>query len=57
MIDLARVRLLDPVTLRSYLGDGNYGGVYQRSDEDTRALWDVAVEETRALLDGTWGDA
>src|SRR5207248_8749292 len=34
MIDLARVRLLDPVGLRAYLGDGNYGGVYQRSDED-----------------------
>jgi creatinine amidohydrolase len=55
MIDLARVRLLDPVGLRAYLGDGNYGGVYQRSDEDTRALWNVAVEETRALLDGDWG--
>ena len=57
MVDLARVRLLDPVALRAYLGDGNYGGVYQRSDEDMRALWDVAVEETRALLDGSWGDA
>ena len=57
MIDLARVRLLDPVALRAYLGDGNYGGLYQRSDEDMLALWQVAVAETRALLDGSWGEA
>ena len=57
MIDLARVRLLDPVSLRSYLGDGNYGGVYQRSDVEMLALWQVAVDETRALLSGSWGSA
>ena len=57
MVDLATVRLLDPVALRGYLGDGNYGGVYQRSDEDMLALWHVAVEETRALLTGSWGEA
>jgi creatinine amidohydrolase len=57
MVDLAKVRLLDPVALREYLGDGNYGGLYQRPDADMLALWDVAVEETRALLTGSWGDA
>jgi creatinine amidohydrolase len=57
MVDLAKVRLLDPVALREYLGDGNYGGVYQRSDAEMLALWEVAVEETRALLTGSWGDA
>jgi len=51
MIDLARVRMLDPVALREYLGDGNYGGLYQRPDEDMQAIWNVAVEETRALLE------
>ena len=56
MVDLAKVRLLDPVSLRRYLGDGNYGGLYQRSDDDMNAIWKVAVEETRALLDGSWGD-
>ena len=54
MVDLAKVRLLDPVMLREYLGDGNYGGMYQRSDEEMLALWQVAVEETRALLAGPW---
>jgi creatinine amidohydrolase len=56
MVDLARVRALDPVALRAYLGDGNYGGHYQRSDEEMLALWSVAVDETRSLLTGTWGD-
>jgi len=51
MIDLAKVRMLDPVALREYLGDGNYGGLYQRSDEEMLAIWNVAVEETRALLE------
>ena len=56
MVNLATVRLLDPVSLRKYLGDGNYGGLYQRSDDDMLALWEVAVEETRALLEGPWGE-
>jgi creatinine amidohydrolase len=55
MIDIGKVRLLDPASLRAYIGDGNYGGVYQRSDEDMAAIWRVAVEETRALLTGAWG--
>jgi creatinine amidohydrolase len=57
MVDLERVRALDPVALRNYLGDGNFGGLYQRSDEDMLAIWKVAVEETRSVLDGSWGDA
>jgi creatinine amidohydrolase len=51
MVDLAKVRALDPAGMREYIRDGNYGGVYQRSDEDMVALWSVAVEETRALID------
>ena len=34
--------------------DGNYGGDYQKPDADTERLWSVAVEETRALLEGDW---
>lgn len=54
--DLARLRLLSPAALRSRLGDGNYGGLYQRSDDDMLAIWRVAVEETRELLVGPWGE-
>ena len=49
------MRALDPVSLRQYLGDGNFGGLYQRSDDDMLALWEVAVDETRSLLTGNWG--
>ena len=56
MVDLARVRVLDPVALRTYIGDGNFGGRYQRQDEEMQALWQIAVEETRALLTGSWGE-
>ena len=51
---MSRVRLLDPVALRAYLGDGNFGGRYQRADDEMLALWRVAVDETRALLTGSW---
>jgi creatinine amidohydrolase len=54
MIDLARMRLLSPAALRAYLGDGNFGGWYQRPDEEMLAIWQVAVEETRELLEGPW---
>ncbi len=54
MTDLDRLRLLDPLEVRRTLGDGSFGGFYQRSDEDMRAIWQVAVEETRALIEGPW---
>jgi creatinine amidohydrolase len=40
--------------MRSFYGDGNYEGYYQRSDEEMLALWDVAVAETRALMSTGW---
>ena len=54
MADLAGLRLLSPAELRARLGDGNYGGLYQRPDEDMHAIWEVAVAETRALIEGPW---
>lgn len=53
-IDLNYMRLLDPKALREYLGEGNFGGRFQRPDEDMHAIWAVAVAETRALLEGGW---
>lgn len=54
MIDTDRMRLKSPKSVREFLGDGNFGGLYQRSDEDMLAIWKVAVEETRALIEGPW---
>ncbi|HEY4303201.1 MAG TPA: creatininase family protein [Gemmatimonadaceae bacterium] len=50
MLDFGRIRSLDATGVRDYIGDGNFGGAYQRSDEDMLAVWRVAVEETRALI-------
>jgi creatinine amidohydrolase len=54
MIELDTVRQLDPKALRTYLKDGNWGGVYQRSDDEMLKIWSVGVEETRELLDAGW---
>ncbi len=50
MVDLAKLRLLDPKEARRYLGDGNFGGHYEKPDAVMDALWEVAVDETRELL-------
>ncbi|TVR46324.1 MAG: creatininase family protein [Rhodobacteraceae bacterium] len=49
-----RLRDRNAAAVRELIGDGNYGGVYQRSDADTERLWSIAVEETRAQLEGNW---
>jgi creatinine amidohydrolase len=54
MSDLDKLRRLDPKSLRQNLKDGNYGGLYQRDDEEMMKIWRAGVEETRALLAGGW---
>ncbi|WP_048646343.1 creatininase family protein [Nitratireductor soli] len=53
-IDYARLARLDAGRKRALLGDGNYHGLYQRPDADMTAIWEVAVSETRALLENDW---
>lgn len=54
LLDAARFAKSDPGMKRELVGDGNYHGLYQRPDADMDALWQVAVEETRALLTDGW---
>jgi creatinine amidohydrolase len=54
MLDLARFQPLDPGAKKAMLGDGNYGGVYQRPDEEMLAIWRTAVAETRAVIADGW---
>lgn len=54
MSDLELLRRLDPQSVREYLKDGNYGGRYQRSDSEMMKTWQIAVEETRALINEAW---
>jgi creatinine amidohydrolase len=55
MADTSRMSMMSAQEVRTYLGDGNFGGVYQRADEDMLAIWQIAVEETRELLEEGWG--
>lgn len=54
MSDLKALRQADPAVTRAMLGDGNFGGFYQRPDADTDRLWQAGVEETRALIADGW---
>ena len=54
MVDFDRMRVMAPEAVRALLGDGNFGGLYERPDADMLAIWEVAVAETRALLEGPW---
>ncbi len=54
MIDMARLRLMDAGAVRAYLGDGNFGGAYQKPDDRMLEVWRAGVEETRAALEGPW---
>ena len=53
MSDLNLLRQMGAVATRHYLGDGNFGGYYQRPDDEMLAIWRVGVDETRALI-GEW---
>jgi creatinine amidohydrolase len=51
MVDIDRMRTLPPFEVRLLLDDGNFGGRYQRDDSEMVDIWDVAVRETRAMLE------
>ena len=54
MIDLVRYQRIDPGAKKLLIGDGNFGGHYQRPDAELMALWEVAVAETRSLITSDW---
>ncbi len=53
-VEIDRIRSMSPQALRQYIGDGNFGGRYQRSDDEMLALWRVAVDETREVIAEGW---
>lgn len=54
LIDTALKSVLDPAAFKKAVGDGNYGGVYQRPDEEMMAIWEVAVAEARETMEDGW---
>jgi creatinine amidohydrolase len=53
MVDTHLLRTLPPFEARNLLEDGSFGGRSQRSDNEMLAIWQVAVAETRGLIE-TW---
>lgn len=53
-IDYGWLARVDAAAKREMLGEGNYHGLFERPDADMLAIWDVAVAETRALLEADW---
>ena len=43
--------------VREMLGDGSFGGLYERPDEDVLRVWRAGVEEVRRVLENGWRDA
>lgn len=54
MVDTSGLNSLSPEDAKVLLGDGSFGGAYEKPDEVMQGLWRVGVEETRALLTGPW---
>ena len=53
-VDFSKLRDRNAAGVRELIGDGNYGGYYEKPDEDMQRIWDIAVAETRALMEGDW---
>jgi creatinine amidohydrolase len=53
-IDYAKLAMANPAEVRALVGDGNYHGRYPRPDSDVLALWQVAVAETREIIERDW---
>ena len=54
MVDFAKLDVLKPQGLRDYLGEGNFGGDFQKEDETMLEVWQIGVKETRAAMEGPW---
>ena len=54
MVDRTQLAAQDPAGVRHLLGDGSFGGLYSRSDEDWQRVWQTGVEEVREVLQHGW---
>jgi len=54
MLDEAAYAVAGPEQLRDVIGDGSFGGLYRRDDEEMLRIWQTGVEEVRELLERGW---
>ncbi len=52
MVNVEQLRKLSPQEVRKVLVDGNYGGYFEKDDQQMLELWNVAVEEIREMING-----
>ena len=55
-VDLSDRDELSLARFREVIGDGSFGGFYERSESDMLGIWKVAVEETRERLESGWDE-
>lgn len=55
-VDMAMMKAAPPALARDMLGDGSFGGAWQRPDAEMAAIWETGVAETRSALAGPWPD-
>ena len=53
-VDLSDRENLSLDRFRAIIGDGSFGGDYERSEEEMMRVWKAAVEETSARLIEAW---
>ncbi|MEO3475741.1 creatininase family protein [Roseomonas sp. CAU 1739] len=53
-VDMALMKASGPDAVRAMLGDGSFGGAWQKPDAVMARLWTEGVAETRAALEGPW---
>ena len=54
MLDEASYRVAGPEGVRKLIGDGSFGGLYRRPDEEMQRIWEAGVTEVRELLANGW---
>src|SRR6266516_15874 len=54
VLDSDAYRVADPQGVRRLLGDGSFGGPYQRPDEEMLRVWEVVVAGVRDVLENGW---
>ena len=47
-------RSAEPAEIRRVLGDGCFGGFYERPEDEVLELWRAGVDEARELLESGW---
>lgn len=54
MLDEGAYRVVGPDGLRDLIGDGSFGGLYRRDEEEMLRIWQTGVEEVREILESGW---